>query len=302
METNPKSERAKSPHKMRKISHGDPSVHPPMHHARGLDVQLGAKRRILACAHSPSAPEVPPVCVQNGKGELIIYQWKVLPFGRATDPRVFTEMIAPLSGLIHSNGHALFPYIHDMLGDSRVKIRARAARELSLYVLMSAGFIINLDKSVLGLTQDMIHLGARIRSDMGLVTLPQAKTDRIITVAKQMLTQDGATARQFLTYTGLMTARMPMIQNCLFRTRPLTLHLLDHYWPRGDSLNKLIPMGSTYLREASLFWTVQRNLERGVPLGPQSSNLIISTDAFLLGWARVYGQPRTRAATSTCWK
>ena len=65
METDPQPERAQSPHKMRQISHGNTSFHPPMHHARGLDVQPGSKRRLSACAYSPGAPEVPPVCVQK---------------------------------------------------------------------------------------------------------------------------------------------------------------------------------------------------------------------------------------------
>ena len=221
---------------------------------------------------------------RNLTGELIIYQWKVLPFGLSTAPRVFTKLIAPLAGLIHSRGHALFPYIDDMFGNHHIKVQAQAARNVALQILMSAGFVINLAKSVLGLTQDMIHLGARIRSDLGLVTLPQSKVDQLVRVAREMLAQDQVTARQFLRYTGLMTACMPMIPHCLFRTRPLTIHLLDHYKPGVDPLSTMIPLKSTYLTQAILFWTVKTNLEMGIPLGPHAPKIIVSTDASLLGW------------------
>ncbi len=40
----------------------------------------------------------------SGAGELIVYQWKVLPFGLATDPRVFTKLLAPLAAHLHLQG------------------------------------------------------------------------------------------------------------------------------------------------------------------------------------------------------
>ena len=238
---------------------------------------------------------------RNITGDLVLYQWKVLPFGLSTAPRVFTKMIAPLAGLIHSRGHALFPYIDDMFGNHPIKVQAQKSKNFAIQTLLSAGFILNLQKSVLELTQDILHLGARIRSDLGLVTLPQSKVDQMIRVAQEMLTQDQVTARQFLRYTGLMTACMPMIQHCLFRTRPLTIHLLDHYRPGVDSLNTMIPMKSNALLQAISFWTVQHNLEMGIPLGPQIPKVIVSTDASLLGWRCVCVRAKPARVSGPAW-
>ncbi len=35
--------------------------------------------------------------LRNAEGALTVYQWKVLPFGLASAPRVFTKILAPVA-------------------------------------------------------------------------------------------------------------------------------------------------------------------------------------------------------------
>ena len=45
----------------------------------------------------------------------LVYPWKVLPFGLATAPRVFTKLLAPIVGHLHLQGCLMYPFIDDML-------------------------------------------------------------------------------------------------------------------------------------------------------------------------------------------
>ena len=70
-----------------------------------------------AYLHVPIAPghrKFLRFAFRDPQGSLIVYQWKVLPFGLSTSPRVFTKMVAVLSGHLHVQGVPLFPYIDDM--------------------------------------------------------------------------------------------------------------------------------------------------------------------------------------------
>ena len=73
------------------------------------------------------------------------------------------EIIAPVAGLIHSRGQALYPFLNDMFGNHHIRVQAQKSRNVDIQTLLSAGFVINLKKSVLELTQDILQLGARIR-------------------------------------------------------------------------------------------------------------------------------------------
>ena len=60
-------------------------------------------------------------------------------------------------------GQALYPFINDMFGNHHIRVQAQKSRNVDIQTLLSAGFVINLKKSVLELTQDILQLGARIR-------------------------------------------------------------------------------------------------------------------------------------------
>ena len=50
-----------------------------------------------------------------------IFQYRVLPFGLTTAPRVFTMILAPIVGLIHREGIRFHPYLDDCLVIARSK-------------------------------------------------------------------------------------------------------------------------------------------------------------------------------------
>ena len=223
-----------------------------------------------AYLHVPIAPghrKFLRFAFRDPQGVLMRYQWKVLPFGLSTAPRVFTKIVAPLAGHLHARGIPLYPYIDDMFLNKRLRPQVLVSRDQALVTFLRAGFIINLKKSTLIPTQDLVHLGGRILSSRGVVLPPAPRVQSLLEAAREFQIRDTLTARQFLSYTGLMTSCIPMIPLCLFRVRPLTMHLLDHYSPGVDSLQKPIPLREPVFQKALVFWTSVDSLSQGVLLG-----------------------------------
>lgn len=50
--------------------------------------------------------------LMNAEGDLIVYQWKVLPFGLVTTPRVSTKSRASVAAHLHLQGSASFPLMY----------------------------------------------------------------------------------------------------------------------------------------------------------------------------------------------
>ena len=222
-------------------------------------------------------------------GILKVYQWMVLPFGLSTSPRVFTKVLAPIGAALHAQGHSMFPYIDDLFSSNARSQSTLQSRDACITLLLQVGFIINLKKSNLIPTQDMVHLGARLLTEKGIVLPPQDKVDVIVTKASTLRETSQTSARDVLHVTGLMTACIQMVPHCMLYVRPLTMHLLRHYTPGRDSIQKLISVDDRTFRRALSYWTEETNLLRGVPLGSGTPKVVISTDASLQGWGAAWG-------------
>ena len=95
-------------------------------------------------------------------------------------PRVFTKTLAPQVAWLRLMGIHLYLYLDDilLLGESSRELEQSV--QTTLQVLTRAGFIVNLRKSDLVPTQDMVYIGAQFRMDWGRVYLPEDRIDRLL--------------------------------------------------------------------------------------------------------------------------
>ncbi|GJP62531.1 hypothetical protein CLOP_g19584 [Closterium sp. NIES-67] len=75
------------------------------------------------------------------------YQFLSLPFGLATAPFVFTQLIKPFAKRSRGRGIRLIPYVDDILFISATRAEALCHRAVILADLQSAGFAVNFKKS-----------------------------------------------------------------------------------------------------------------------------------------------------------
>jgi len=120
----------------------------------------------------------------DDQGKIQVFQWVVLPFGLTSSPRVFTKLLVPVVRFMHSQGHRLNPYIDDLIGAATSSDLARDGGCLLKDTLMSLGYVINLKKSHLDPCQELVHLGALIRTLDGVVSVPR---DKALAIARQAM-------------------------------------------------------------------------------------------------------------------
>ena len=63
------------------------------------------------------------------------YQFKVLPFGLTTAPRVFTTILAPVVSLIHRQGIRFHPYLDDCLIIAKTQDHLTSHVQIALSIL-----------------------------------------------------------------------------------------------------------------------------------------------------------------------
>ncbi len=135
------------------------------------------------------------------------YEFQVLPFGLTSAPRVFTKVLAPVIALLRKHGIQIYAYLDDILLAADSYQVALEGVQLALKYLTQAGFILNIKKSDLVPTQDLVYIGGRFRTNLGQVFLPENRAKALISCVQSFL-KPGAyrTALQFLSMLGLMAS------------------------------------------------------------------------------------------------
>nr|XP_056700756.1 tetratricopeptide repeat protein 39A [Euleptes europaea] len=107
------------------------------------------------------------------------YQFRALPFGLASAPRVFTKILVMLVAWLRQEGLTIFSYLDDILICVKSKEESLTHKSKVVQILTDHGFLVNLEKSQLLPTQRLEHLGVIIDTYRNLICLPQDKITNI---------------------------------------------------------------------------------------------------------------------------
>ena len=211
------------------------------------------------------------------------YQYRALPFGLTTAPRAFTKVLQPLLAFLRRQGIVLYAYLDDILVvASDPQSLVQAVHRTCLF-LTDMGFIVNLKKSDLTPCQDLVYIGARFRTDLGMVFLPPPRRIALIACVQSfMVVGKYRRALLFLRLLGMMAACIDVVRYARLAMRPIQWFLKTR-WQAAQGLNHKI-MVTRSLKSSLEWWLLPGNLEEGVELQPQLSNLVVTTDASGEGW------------------
>ena len=115
------------------------------------------------------------------------YQWKVLPFGLATAPRVFMSLTKPILFLCHHKGLCIVIYLDDILVLDCSKQVGKRAHTFLCSLLVRIGLHINFSKSDLCLSQTFTFLALCWDTVPMSVSLPPDKLADIQQLALSLL-------------------------------------------------------------------------------------------------------------------
>ena len=135
-------------------------------------------------------------------GVMCLTQWRVLPFGLATAPRVFTSLTKPILFLCHCKGLRIVIYLDDFLVLVLSKQAGKRAHLFLCSLLVHLGLHINFSKSDLCLSQSFTFLALCWDTLHMLESLPLDKLAEIQQLALALLQTPHVTVRKVMSFLG----------------------------------------------------------------------------------------------------
>ena len=114
------------------------------------------------------------------------YQFKALPFGLCSAPRIFTKLLKPVAAFLGKKGIRVLIYLDDFLLLAQTKEEATRNTQMLVTLLQSLGFTVNLKKSSLTPTQMITFLGFSIDSRSMMIVLPVTKVQKILECSQKL--------------------------------------------------------------------------------------------------------------------
>ena len=224
------------------------------------------------------------------------YEFEALPFGLATAPRVFTRVTRSVLAYLRRQGITLFAYLDDWLILAPSEAECSHSTSFVIQVLQDLGWVINLEKSNLQPSQNVVYLGAHLDFCQGVASPTQERIVSLCQTTTQLLSTPSPRARLWLRLLGLAASLVEILPYCRLQMRPIQFYLLRHFKPSLHPLSLRVSV-SDEVRPFLLWWTEPSNLSKGRPFVDSRPTVTITTDASNSGW----GATRGTSSTAGLW-
>ena len=217
--------------------------------------------------------------VANGE----VLQFRALPFGIKSAPRVFTKLMGVIGGFIRMQGPNLLQYFDDWLLHQAVHSNLLDDLSLTWQTVTRLGLIPNTQKSELIPTKEFTFVGMMFRTVPGLVQVPPARIESLLETIQMVLIKTTISARSMLSLLGSLNAAADLVILGRLHMRPLQYLFLNQWRPLRDPLDQEITLSNLF--KSHLKWWLNRSLyTTGVPLRTSVPELYLFTDASQTGW------------------
>ncbi|KAM8939450.1 LOW QUALITY PROTEIN: uncharacterized protein RCH25_053096 [Pelodytes ibericus] len=216
-----------------------------------------------------------------------LWQFTCLPFGLSSAPWCFTKLLKPVMSFLRRKGVRLIIYLDDLLLMSQDKSTLQLHLSWTVDILQALGFLINWEKSCLSPSQLMEFLGFDINSIHGSLHLPKSKVKSIRKEIKKVLCLPQITIRQLARVIGLLAASIQAIFPGPLHYRALQ-QLKIRSLRTGLTYDHSIPIDYNAREELS-WWLTHIDAWNGRAIFGMVPDLIVESDASLLGWGAQCG-------------
>ena len=160
-----------------------------------------------------------------------------------------------------------------------------------LHFLQLLGFVINQEKSVLSPSQTIQFLGFIVDSALMVISLPQKKVVDMTKACQAALLQGTLSVRDLSRLIGQMSATMRAVLPAPLCYRNLQ-RIKNQELSRSHSFEAMVTLDDS-AKEELLWWVHQLTTWNGRAILSQTPDLVVETDASLLGWGAVPEGMRT---------
>ena len=216
------------------------------------------------------------------------YQFKVLPFGLSSAPRVFTKLTRVI--IIHCRklGVRLVLYLDDSLLLAQPRERALQHRDLLLALLPDLGFIVNWEKSDLAPSKEWDFISLHWSSHTMTISLPAEKVLKLQQGAARLSELQPPSCRAVQRFLGKANFAALAVPRARMHIRAQQRALKRHYRSPRD-LFAPCPLGPEGLKDLQ-FWRGDfpsaKSLLRPYP------QATVATDASNHGWGAAWADKR----------
>ncbi|XP_071995315.1 uncharacterized protein [Engystomops pustulosus] len=277
--TNYKPEEIKQVYQIQTLQNGIDKVSNPPNRSKSLFMYNRSKRRILSQDHQKYLR----FTVRSPGGKILHYQFKALPFGISSAPRIFTKIMVEVVAQLRLRGIVIVPYLDDLLLVAKTELELKTHLQVVIGLLQDLGWDINEKKSELKPEKVKKFLGVKLDSVKQSSFLPKEKIQKIKENVSLFQRKDSCSIRAALSLLGLLTSCVQCVAWAQNHTRTMqawTIRVWDKNPLHLDHKVK-IPL----LVKHSLSWW-KNPREKGVWWNP-TPVLTIRTDASLTGWGAV---------------
>lgn len=219
------------------------------------------------------------------------YQFKCLPFGLASAPRIYTKLMKPVISLLRKAGIRLIIYLDDILLIAESPEKLTQARDTTLFLLQSLGFVINLGKSKLTPCQVLDFLGFQINTQKMTFYLSKEKVTKLKKSCREVLSTKNLTVRELAKITGKLVSTLQAIIPANLQCRFLQMLQIKAIMS-GKTFEAKIVL-TKEAREELIWWVNQIDQSNGRSIITATPDLVLTTDASNEGWGAVCQEIRT---------
>ena len=211
------------------------------------------------------------------------YQYRALPFGLATAPRVFTKVMREAVSHLREKGIRLVHYLDDILilGET-LSICQTSVLDTAAW-LKKLGFVLNMKKCIFFPQIEIEFLRFLINSQTLKISLPKSKVHKIAKESRSLARKSHVSARELAQLIGKMTAVIPAVIEA-----PLHYRALQRLRLKILHLNKFSYNGRGSVNQESLsdleWWTQNLVSRNGRSLLTPVPAVTMETDASKRGW------------------
>ncbi|CAI5473187.1 unnamed protein product [Closterium sp. Yama58-4] len=212
------------------------------------------------------------------------YYFKSLPFGLATAPFLFTQLIKQLARRWRAQGTRVIPYVDDILFLCSSEKDACTIREAIIRDLRRSGLVINAKNSHLIPIQKLRFLGMELDTQSGRFTIGPERREQLMHTLRVLLTaferRQRIPIRQVARVTGIL-ASMALGLGTTARAFSHQLLELINAAPSWNARIHLTPEA----RDELDFWLQNFDRFNGAPFHmPHSIDSVIHVDASAHSW------------------
>lgn len=234
-----------------------------------------------------------------------IYVFQVLPFGLSIAPWAFSRITKPIKAHLHLLLFRIHTFLDDFLLLAPTKDSLLELTSYVLSLLQRLGILINYKKSHLPPSQTVEYLGVTFHLDSLLLSLPEDKVLKVMSLCQDAIHQSQLSRRQLECLVGVLNFASNFVPLGRLRLRPVVSWMNLH--TSAESRDLPIPL-DPMLKVLLGRWTDASFLRSPVPMSQPIPSLQLMTDASRTGWGGVlipYSAsgtwPTSYASCSTNW-